>query len=47
MIDMRGEEVAEHSDNISPGIIWTKEEGPETEAVWEEDLDGTQLFLGH
>lgn len=44
---MRGGEILEHSHNISPGIIWMKEEGTETEAVWEEDMNGTQLFLGH
>lgn len=47
MTAMRGEEIAEHHHNISPGVIWVKEEGAGTEAVSEEDLDGTQLFLGH
>ena len=47
MTDRREEEISEHHHNISLGIIWMKKEGAETEAVWEEDLDGTQVFLGH
>lgn len=38
---MRGEEIVERYHNISPPIIWNKEEGAKAE-VWEEDLDGTQ-----
>lgn len=46
MTDMRGEEIVEHYHNISPPVIYNKEEEAETEEFWEENLDGTQLLLG-